>query len=38
MVVTGPLKTKHIDDAVAALSITLTDDETARLEAAYTSQ
>jgi 1-deoxyxylulose-5-phosphate synthase len=30
------LKTKHIDDAVAALSITLTDDEAARLEAPYT--
>ncbi len=32
----GALKTKHIDDAVAALSITLTDEEAARLEAPYT--
>ena len=32
----GALKAKHIDDAVAALSITLTDDEAARLEAPYT--
>ncbi len=32
----GALKTKHIDDAIAALSITLTDDEAARLEASYT--
>ena len=32
----GALKTKHIDDAVAALAITLTDDEAARLEAPYT--
>jgi aryl-alcohol dehydrogenase-like predicted oxidoreductase len=34
--IVGALKTKHIDDAVAALSITLSDDETARLEAPYT--
>ncbi len=34
--IVGALKTKHIDDAVAALSITLTDDEAARLEAPYT--
>ena len=34
--IVGALKAKHIDDAVAALSITLTDDEAARLEAAYT--
>jgi aryl-alcohol dehydrogenase-like predicted oxidoreductase len=34
--IVGALKTKHIDDAVAALSITLTDDEAAKLEAAYT--
>jgi hypothetical protein len=32
----GALKAKHIDDAIAALSITLTDDEVARLEAPYT--
>ena len=32
----GALKAKHIDDAVAALSITLTDDEAARLAAPYT--
>ena len=30
------LKTQHIDDAVAALSITLTDEEAAKLEAPYT--
>ena len=34
--IVGALKTKHIDDAVAALSITLTDDEAARLEVPYT--
>ena len=34
--IVGALKTKHIDDAVAALSITLTDDEVARLEVPYT--
>lgn len=34
--IVGPLKSKHIDDAVAALSITLTEDEVARLEAPYT--
>ncbi len=34
--IVGALKTTHIDDAVAALSITLTDDEAARLEAPYT--
>jgi 1-deoxyxylulose-5-phosphate synthase len=34
--IVGALKTKHIDDAVAALSITLTDDEVAKLEAPYT--
>jgi aryl-alcohol dehydrogenase-like predicted oxidoreductase len=34
--IVGALKTRHIDDAIAALSITLTDDEAARLEAAYT--
>jgi 1-deoxyxylulose-5-phosphate synthase len=32
----GALKTSHIDEAIAALSITLTDDEAARLEAPYT--
>ena len=32
----GALKTKHIDDALAALSLALTDDEAARLEAPYT--
>jgi len=30
------LKPKHIDDAVAAASITLTKEEAARLEAPYT--
>ena len=34
--IVGALKTKHIDDAITALSITLTDDEAARLEAPYT--
>jgi len=34
--IVGALKTQHIDDAVASLSITLTDDEAARLEAPYT--
>ena len=34
--IVGALKTRHIDDAVASLSITLTDDEAARLEAPYT--
>lgn len=32
----GALKPKHIDDAVAALSISLTDDEAKRLEEPYT--
>ena len=32
----GALKTRHIDDAVAALTITLTDDEVGEPEAAYT--
>ncbi|MEI9930812.1 MAG: aldo/keto reductase [Rhizomicrobium sp.] len=36
--IVGALKTKHIDDAVAALSIILTDDEAARLEKPYTSR
>ena len=34
--IVGALKAEHIDDAVAALSITLTNDEAARLEAPYT--
>ncbi len=34
--IVGALKTSHIDEAIAALSITLTDDEVARLEASYT--
>ena len=34
--IVGALKAKHIDDAIAALSVTLTDDEVARLEAPYT--
>ncbi len=34
--IVGASKTGHIDDAVAALSIKLTDDEAARLEAPYT--
>jgi aryl-alcohol dehydrogenase-like predicted oxidoreductase len=34
--IVGALKTSHIDEAIAALSITLTDDEAARLEASYT--
>ena len=34
--IVGALKASHIDDALAALSIILTDDEAARLEAPYT--
>ena len=34
--IVGALKTKHIDEAIAALLITLTDDEAARLEMPYT--
>jgi aryl-alcohol dehydrogenase-like predicted oxidoreductase len=34
--IVGALKTKHIDDAIAALSITLTDDEVVSLESPYT--
>jgi 1-deoxyxylulose-5-phosphate synthase len=34
--IVGALKTKHLDDAIAALSITLTDDEAVRLERPYT--
>jgi aryl-alcohol dehydrogenase-like predicted oxidoreductase len=34
--IVGATKPHHIDDAVAALDLTLTDEEVARLEAAYT--
>ena len=34
--IVGALKTKHIDDAIAALTVTLTDEEVARLESLYT--
>lgn len=34
--IVGALKISHIEEAIAALSITLTDDEAARLEASYT--
>ena len=34
--IVGALKTKHIDDAIVSLSVTLTNDEIARLEAPYT--
>ena len=34
--IVGALKPSHIDDAIAALEINLTDDEAARLEAPYT--
>jgi 1-deoxyxylulose-5-phosphate synthase len=34
--IVGALETKHIDDAVAALAITLTDEEVVRLEEPYT--
>ena len=34
--IVGALKAKHIDDAIRALEVTLTDEEIARLEAAYT--
>ena len=34
--IVGALKPEHIDDAVASLSISLTDEEAARLEAPYT--
>lgn len=36
--IVGALKTQHIDDAIAALSIALTDEEAARLEAPYTAR
>ncbi len=34
--IVGALKTKHIDDAVASLSVVLSDEEAERLEKAYT--
>jgi aryl-alcohol dehydrogenase-like predicted oxidoreductase len=34
--IVGATKEHHIDDAVAAASLTLTDDEVTRLESAYT--
>lgn len=34
--IVGALKTSHIDDAITALSITLTDEEVEQLEASYT--
>jgi 1-deoxyxylulose-5-phosphate synthase len=34
--IVGALKPQHIDDAIAALAVTLTDEEAARLEAPYT--
>ena len=34
--IVGALKTQHIDDAIVALGVTLTDEEAARLEAPYT--
>jgi aryl-alcohol dehydrogenase-like predicted oxidoreductase len=34
--IVGARQTKHIDDAIAALSIALTDDEAAKLESHYT--
>lgn len=34
--VIGSLNAKHIDDAIAALSLTLTSEEAAKLEAPYT--
>ena len=34
--IVGALKINHIDDAIAALSITLTGDEISRLESPYT--
>ncbi len=33
--IVGALKTEHIDDAIAALGVTLTNDEATRLEAPY---
>ncbi len=34
--IVGALKTRHIDDAIAALAVTLTDEEVTRLESPYT--
>lgn len=34
--IVGVLKARHIDDAIAALAITLTDEEASRLQAHYT--
>lgn len=34
--IVGALKTKHIDDAIAALSVSLTTEEVSTLELAYT--
>jgi aryl-alcohol dehydrogenase (NADP+) len=34
--IVGATKPAHIDDAVAAVELTLTDDEIARLEEPYT--
>lgn len=34
--IVGALKTSHIDDAIAALSVTLSDEEVERLQAPYT--
>ena len=34
--IVGALKTKHLDDAIEALAVTLTDEEVARLESPYT--
>jgi aryl-alcohol dehydrogenase-like predicted oxidoreductase len=34
--IVGALQTKHIDDAVASIMVTLTDDEATKLEAHYT--
>ena len=34
--IVGALKTSHIDDAIAALSVTLSDEEVDRLQAPYT--
>lgn len=36
--IVGATKAKHLDDAVAALDLQLTDDEVARLEAPYVTQ
>ena len=36
--IVGATKPKHLQDAVAALDVTLTDDETKALEEPYTAQ